>query len=101
MARFQLGQLLCTRGIADEMNASPAFAAFVHASVNRYLACDWGELCEDDRELNDAAVETGEDRIFAAYQYGSTLDNHLRDDRVWIITEWDRSATTILFPSEY
>ncbi|MDE6020535.1 MAG: hypothetical protein K2H01_06040 [Ruminococcus sp.] len=49
---------------------------------------------DEDKALNDAAVKNGDERIFAAY-----IDSTGR--KIWIITEWDRSATTILFPSEY
>ena len=53
-----------------------------------------GNLCPDDAKINDKAVKNGDDRILAMYEdekYG----------KIWIITEWDRSVTTILFPSEY
>ena len=53
-----------------------------------------GNTCPDDTKMNDEAVKNGDDRILAVYEdkkYG----------KIWIITEWDRSVTTILFPSEY
>ena len=43
---------------------------------------------------NDAALKSGEDRLFSSYQV-------TRDLKLWIITEWDRSVTTLLLPSEY
>ena len=43
---------------------------------------------------NDAAVKSGKDRIHAAYV-------NKTGDKIWIITEWDRSVTTVLFPSDY
>ena len=43
---------------------------------------------------NDAALESGEDRLFSSYQVAPGL-------QLWIITEWDRSVTTLLLPSEY
>jgi len=59
----------------------------------RHVAGDWGDLDARDKALNDAAVKRG-GRIFSAYQ--------LTDDiRVWVITEADRSSTTVLLPSEY
>lgn len=96
MAKFQTGQTVCTRGIADRMANDDCFAAFVLLSLDRYTHCDWGEMSEDDKRMNDEAVETGEDRIFASYTRVC-----YPEDKIWIITEWDRSATTILFPSEY
>jgi len=59
----------------------------------RHAAGDWGEVCQEDQRLNDEALQTGE-RLLSAYRTSC-------GDRLWIITEADRSATTILLPSEY
>ena len=91
--KFDRGQIVVTRGVNDLMAEDNNFAIFVTKSFRRYIACDWGEMCEDDKNLNDDAVRTGEDRILAAYKN----DNY----KIYIITEWDRSVTTILFPDEY
>ena len=96
MGIFSLGQTVMTRGVADAIANDVEFAAFVLASMERYQACDWGEMEESDKKLNDSAVAKGDDRILAAYKK--------QDGKAWkiyIITEWDRSYTTILFPSEY
>ena len=90
--QFNLGQVVLTRGINDAIAESTPFTKEVLHSVNRYRAGDWGDLCEEDKEANDFAVDH-EDRILAAYE--TCLG------KVWIITEWDRSVTTILFPHEY
>ena len=74
------------------MESDLAFAREIAAVFIRYQRHDWGNLCQEDKELNDEALEAG-DRILAAYRTSK--------GEVWIITEWDRSATTILFPSEY
>jgi len=96
MANFYLGQLVATAGVAEAMRENPDLAAFVQTSLRRYLECDWGELPESDKKQNDSAVKNGNDRILAAYkkQDGKAW-------KIWIITEWDHSATTILFPDEY
>lgn len=60
----------------------------------RHLHGDWGDLSDNDRRQNDAALKSGEDRLFSSYQV-------TRDLKLWIITEWDRSVTTLLLPSEY
>lgn len=96
MARMKLGQVVATRGVADLMHKSGDFAAFVHRSFQRYLRADWGELCESDRKLNDRALANSDGRILAAY----THPEH-PEWKIWIITEWDGSATTLLFPDEY
>lgn len=87
---FALGQLVATPGAinAFERNNQSPFE-FLQRHVNH----DWGDLDEDDKKENDKSVEQGF-RILSAY----TLNDHTR---IWIITEADRSATTILLPSEY
>lgn len=95
MKNFELGQLVATRAVADKMQEDSKFASFVQLSLNKYLNCDWGNMDAEDKALNDAAVKSGEERIHAAYIMKSS------GLKIWIITEWDRSATTILFPSDY
>ena len=96
MAKFYLGQLVATSGVAEAMRENPDFDAFVSASLRRYLDCDWGEMEQSDKDQNDAAVKNGDDRILAAYKSSGP-----KAWKIWIITEWDRSYTTILFPDEY
>jgi hypothetical protein len=98
--RFRLGQLVATAGVNSEMREDVKFSDFVNNSLGRYRTEDWGDMCEEDREENDNAVDNiSEDgkyldgRIFAVYKQG--------DWKIWIITEYDMSVTTILFPSEY
>ena len=94
MSKLKTGPLYLTRGVADRAREDDAFATFVDDCLKRYLMCDWGDLCREDANANDAAFRNGDDRILASYkaQDGTKL---------WIITEWDRSATTVLFPDEY
>lgn len=93
-AKFGLGQTVATKGIAEKLESDQEFAFFVAESFERYTQCDWGDTCEDDKKLNDDALKNG-DRILAVYIQPGT------DTKIWIITEWDRSVTTILFPDEY
>ena len=53
-------------------------------------------MCESDRKQNDRALAHGGDRILAAYTHPAHPEW-----KIWIITEWDGSATTLLFPDEY
>ena len=96
MSKFELGQTVMTRGVADALSENPDFMGFVIESLERYKECDWGEMADEDKALNDAAVKNGDDRILAAYKNGGPTAW-----KIWIITEWDHSATTILFPDEY
>ena len=92
---FPIGQLVATRGVHDLMQENPGFNAFAQSAFLKYRRCDWGDTCESDKAQNNSAVIDGE-RILAEYRH----PDH-PDWRLWIITEWDRSATTLLFPSEY
>jgi hypothetical protein len=87
---FELGQVVATHGATEAMQGELLTAALL---LDRHLSGDWGNVCEEDAQLNDEAVKIG-NRIMSVY----TLDG---GTKVWIITEWDRSATTILLPEEY
>ena len=93
--KFDLGKLTMTRGMFERISDDPEFGKFVANSLARYKNGDWGDTSTSDSHNNDRAVDLGE-RILAVYIF-----NKDTDDKIWIITEWDRSATTILFPSEY
>ena len=95
MAKFDLGNTVATRGVYNLMEASLDFNLFVGASLNRHRIGDWGDLCAEDKQLNDASLHDG-GRIMSAYEHPEHPDW-----KIWVITEWDRSTTTILFPSEY
>lgn len=83
-----------TRGINGAIADSTDFAIEIDKAIKRYLACDWGDLGEEDKQLNDDAVkDPGSDRILARYNTSK--------GGVYIITEVDASTTTILFCSEY
>lgn len=103
--QFQLGRVVATRSIADLMAKNEQFGKFVSDSLKRYVTCDWGTLDREDHQANDRAVQNGDERILAAYPFpsGDTLFTEMfpLDNKIWIITEWDRSVTTILLPSEY
>lgn len=63
-------------------------------ALARYMRGDWGDLGAEDREMNDNAVkEPQSDRILARY--------NLKCGSIYIITEWDRSYTTLMFCNEY
>lgn len=67
--------------------------------IARHLAGDWGDLCNEDKKENDLAITNGS-RILSAYAFGQDQDKS-NQHRLWVLTEADRSATTILLPSEY
>jgi len=90
---FQLGALCMTPGVARLMEEN-GFNPFYH--LGRHGRGDWGELCEDDQAENCRALEQG-GRLFSSY----TLGDQFPAEKIWIITEADRSVTTILLPDEY
>ena len=92
--KFHPGTLVATKAIAERLENDRVFTQFVHKSIRRHLNCDWGNLNKEDAAMNDMAFKHGESRLFSVYEYSSS-------EKIWIITEWDRSSTTVLFPSDY
>ena len=93
-ARFALGQIAATPGalqLLDEYHADIFELLVRHSSGN-----DWGDVGPEDSKTNDQALILG-GRVLSSY----TLRPGVADTRVWIITEWDRSVTTVLRPDEY
>ena len=85
---FKLGQTVATPNVLDTVPQEEIFAA-----LRRHQSCDWGDVSPQDKWSNDRAVKNNE-RLLSVY--------HSRDGiKFWIITEWDRSATTVLLPSDY
>jgi hypothetical protein len=87
---FELGRIIATRGAIETMERR---GIDYNALLVRHVTGDWGDLAEEDHE-NEHAVKHGR-LIHSAY---GTQDD---PDRLWIITESDRHATTILLPDEY
>lgn len=90
---FKIGQVVITRGISSYVVEDYQFYEFILASLKRYMDGDWGDVCKEDKRMNDSAVKNNDDRIVARY-------NNKSGD-IYIITEYDRSVTTILFTHEY
>lgn len=88
---FDVGRTVATPGACDAMLRADILALTL---LVRHQCGDWGELDAKDRAANDRAVSEGT-RILSAYQVGPDRE------KLWVITEWDRSATTILCPNEY
>ena len=90
VTRFALGQTFITPGAEEALQiAGQTPIEF----LRRHMSCDFGELSDDDLRENEVALRQGF-RLLSAYQTG-------KGQKLWIITEADRSATTILLPSEY
>lgn len=89
-ARLPLGRLLATPAAVDAIQSA---GASIFALVNRHARGDWGDLPEGDREQNALSVVAGR-RVLSSYPLGGEV-------KVWVITEADRSTTTLLLPEEY
>jgi hypothetical protein len=88
-APLSLGRVVATPGVLKLlMEAGPHPFDY----LARHATGDWGELCAFDRRQNEIALRDGY-RVFSSYE--------MTTGRVWIITEADRSVTTILLPEEY
>lgn len=94
MAKFKLGRVVETADIYRKRFDDNDFNQFVAKSFYRHCDGDWGDLCDDDKGANDFALRNGDDRLVSKYNYDD-------ETSIYIITEWDRSYTTILFPDEY
>ena len=91
---LSLGRLVATAGVDAKMESDPDFYEGVWAAIKRHTQGDWGDLCDEDKQANDEALQV-HTRLLSAYHVGAG------QKKIYIITEWDRSATTILFPDEY
>ena len=88
MAKFDLGQLLSTPGAIGAATQEDLMRC-----IGRHVRGDWGALCDADQRANDQALTSG-GRLLSAYLLPSGV-------KLWVITEADRSATTVLLPDEY
>ena len=87
--------------------ATPAALALVREHgvsvpelLHRHLTGDWQEMCREDRNANWASVLEGQTRVFSSFDIA--LKGHTgKPIKIWVITEWDRSVTTILRPEDY
>jgi len=92
--KFKLGQLVMTRSINDTVAEDLKFSKFILDCLRRHAAGDWGELSEDDKKENEFSVDKYL-RLFSSYNIGNN------GSKVWVITEADRSITTVLYPEDY
>jgi hypothetical protein len=86
---FEMGRLMTTPGALEfcKKHMIP-----IVGLVRRHLTGDWGDLCDEDKQLNVVGIRDGL-RILSAYQFP--------DGKIYIITEFDRSVTTVLMAEEY
>ena len=99
MNLFDMGGLTLTCGVRDLMDRHGVeFTDKMLDCVRRHLSGDWGDICDEDKELNNEALrleQLGEEseRLFSMYETEYCT--------LYVITEWDKSMTTVLLPEEY
>jgi hypothetical protein len=89
-ALFAPGRLVATPGALAALEENGQGCT---EYLERHVRGDWGDLCDEDKQANEEALEQGL-RILSSYRLSSGV-------KIWIITECDRSATTVLLPEEY
>lgn len=88
IALFRLGRIVATPNALENLSQPDILTA-----IQRHQAGDWGDVDTEDRAANDRALTEGT-RIFSVYHSTTAV-------KFWIITEADRSATTVLLPQDY
>lgn len=86
--RFELGDIAITSGAAEMISGG----LLVDLYLDRHWRGDWGDVCEEDKEINEQALVHG-DRLLSSFETAL--------GKIWIITEADRESTTVLTPDEY
>jgi hypothetical protein len=88
---FRLGHVVATPNVLDLLDRAGVNASVLLA---KHEQGDWGVICAEDAAANIQAIRDG-DRVMSAYEVGKNRE------RLWIITEHDRSVTTLLLPEDY
>src|ERR1035441_22218 len=91
LSRFPLGQIVATPGVLTAL--SEAGGAPTASFLRRHASGDWGEIDNEDLQENERSLSSG-CRLLSAYTTSTGV-------RIWVITEADRSATTLLLPTDH
>ena len=86
--KVSLGRLLATPNAVETLPPED-----IQTALRRHVTGDWGDLDAEDKFANEEALLRG-DRLFSAYRSESGV-------KFYVITEWDRSVTTVLLPEDY
>lgn len=96
---LETGFVLSTNSVKMTMAENLQFSIFCQNCLQNHKSGIWGDLEIEDKESNDFALENNK-RILSAYKFPPEIKIK-NEVKIWILTEHDRSVTTILFPSEY
>lgn len=89
-AKFKLGTVVST---PTAIAVLKRHGVTIDSLISRHVTADWGDTCDEDAEMNNAALTNG-NRIMSVYEL-----NH--QDTIWLITEADRTSTCLLTPQDY
>lgn len=92
--KFELGHILMTSTISKQTAIDAKLSGFIFACLQKHQSGDWGDLPEEDKAINNQALEIGSGTLFGAYRY---VDN----SEIWIMTDCNQKTTTILRPEDY
>ncbi len=92
MLKFDLGKIYMTSGIDNEIKKDNKYIKELINCISKYLTGNWGDLEDYDKKANENALKNNE-RLLGSYSTSK--------GKVYLITEWDRSSTTIMFANEY
>lgn len=95
---FNMGQILVTKGIADAMKENTRFAVEVSLSLQRFSVKDWGNLCDEDKKVNEDALEYPDDLYLLGAYDTSKGKIYIITNRVSEIAGYN--TTTVCFPDE-
>ena len=99
MSLFETGPVVMTPGIRDIVNMGDHESSVIRECLERHCRGDWGDLCDDDKQLNQDSLD---EEKRTGRSYDSLFSSYETDvGKIYIITECDRSVTTILTPEEY
>jgi len=99
MSLFETGPVVMTPSIRDLMHSDQDAADTVQRCLDRHREGDWGNLCDDDKQLNRDSLQEEKEKGFTFESLFSSYDTDF--GKIYVITESDRSVTTILLSDEY
>ena len=93
--KFDLGQIVATPGFLNKVGETTESEKnrVIAGILDKHPRGDWGDICDEDKKENDKSLKNGF-RLMSVYKFAD-------DTKFWVITEWDRSVTTLLLPEEY
>lgn len=97
MRLFEPGKAVITKAVDERYWDDHRFRFFINVSVGRHLSGDWGEVTDKDKKRNNDALENG-GRLVSSYIFPNSDGTK---EKIFIITEADRSSTTVMMADEY